>query len=122
VTPQGPGGEARTSVRGPTRSTTAPTAGQAAERGTARSGKGSAKDSAGGAPAAKGSGKAKSGAKSKPGGKKSIALDDDFLVEGKLEKPDAFYILRRSSLDYDWARLDARFSPLVLESVQDPLF
>lgn len=49
-------------------------------------------------------------------------IQDEFLVEGKLEKPSAYYILRRSSLDYDWARLDAKFSPLVLESVQDPLF
>ena len=49
-------------------------------------------------------------------------IEDEFLVEGKLEKPSAYYILRRSSLDYDWARLDAKFSPLVLESVQDPLF
>lgn len=56
-----------------------------------------------------------------PSGRKSLSLDE-FLVEGKLEKPSAFYVLRRSSLDYDWARLDARFSPLVLESVQDPLF
>lgn len=56
------------------------------------------------------------------GGKKVISLDDEFLVEGKLEKPSAFYVLRRSSTDYDWARLDAVFTPLVLESVQDPLF
>lgn len=49
-------------------------------------------------------------------------IEDEFLIEGKLEKPSAYYILRRSSLDYDWARLDAKFSPLVLESVQDPLF
>ncbi|MCA9705867.1 MAG: hypothetical protein KDK70_08480 [Myxococcales bacterium] len=55
-----------------------------------------------------------------PGGR--TVIEDDFLVEGKLEKPSAYYILRRSSLDYDWARLDAKFSPLVLESVQDPLF
>ncbi len=51
-----------------------------------------------------------------------ISLDEDFLVEGKLEKPNAFYILRRSQSGYDWARLDAKFLPLVLESVQDPLF
>ncbi len=57
-----------------------------------------------------------------PSGNKSISLDDDFLVEGKLEKPSAFYVLRRSATDYDWARLDAVFTPLVLESVQDPLF
>lgn len=55
-----------------------------------------------------------------PGGR--TVIEDEFLVEGKLEKPSAYYILRRSSLDYDWARLDAKFSPLVLESVQDPLF
>lgn len=56
-----------------------------------------------------------------PAGKRTV-ITDDFLVEGKLEKPSAYYVLRRSSLDYDWARLDAKFSPLVLESVQDPLF
>lgn len=55
-------------------------------------------------------------------GSKKFTLDDTFTVEGTLEKPSAFYILRRSALDYDWARLDARLSPLVLESVQDPLF
>jgi hypothetical protein len=32
----------------------------------------------------------------KPGGNKQISLDDDFLVEGRLEKPSAFYVLRRS--------------------------
>jgi hypothetical protein len=31
-------------------------------------------------------------------------------------------VFKRSALDYDWARLDAQFTPLVLESVQDPLF
>lgn len=55
-------------------------------------------------------------------GKKVISVDEEFLVEGRLEKPSAFYVLRRSSSDYDWARLDAVFTPLVLESVQDPLF
>lgn len=65
---------------------------------------------------------APSGGKTGPGGKKVISLDDEFLVEGKLEKPSAFYVLRRSSTDYDWARLDATMTPLVLESVWDPLF
>jgi len=55
-------------------------------------------------------------------GKKVISLDDDFLVEGKLDKPSAFFILRRSATDYDWARLNVELAPLVLESVQDPLF
>jgi uncharacterized iron-regulated membrane protein len=57
------------------------------------------------------------------GGKKVISLDEEvFYVEGKLDKPSAFYVLRRSSTDYDWARLDATMTPLVLESVWDPLF
>jgi hypothetical protein len=65
-------------------------------------------------------GKKKQDADSAAGRK--ISLDEDFLVEGKLEKPNAYYILRRSQAGYDWARLDAKFLPLVLESVQDPLF
>ncbi|MEZ4382101.1 MAG: hypothetical protein R3A79_12190 [Nannocystaceae bacterium] len=65
--------------------------------------------------------RAKSSAGGK-GGKKVISLDDDFLVEGQLDKPSAFYILKRSAADYDWARLGVELAPLVLESVQDPLF
>ena len=60
--------------------------------------------------------------KPRASGKKRISLDDEFLVEGKLEKPSAFFVFKRSAVDYDWARLDALFAPLVLESVQDPLF
>ena len=55
-------------------------------------------------------------------GRKKISLDDAFEVVGKLEKPSAFFVFKRTALDYDWARLDAQFAPLVLESVQDPLF
>ena len=66
------------------------------------------------------SSKQKSGAKAE--GSRKTVLEEDFLVEGKLEKPNAYYILRRSQAGYDWARLDAKFLPLVLESVQDPLF
>jgi hypothetical protein len=81
-------------------------------------------------PAAKGKTAAKTDGKpdSKTGkttvkaGNKVIAVDEEFFVEGRLEKPSAFYVLRRSATDYDWARLDAVFTPLVLESVQDPLF
>lgn len=57
-----------------------------------------------------------------PGSKKIISLDDEFLVEGQLEKPSAFYVLQRSGTDHDWARLGATMTPLVLECVWDPLF
>jgi hypothetical protein len=78
--------------------------------------------SGGSAPPAASTPETKPATPPKPGGKKVISLDDEFLVEGRLEKPSAFYVLRRSKTDYDWARLDAVFTPLVLESVQDPLF
>jgi hypothetical protein len=55
----------------------------------------------------------------KSGGK--VVIDNPFDVTAR-EKPSAFFLFQRSTMDYDWARLDARFSPLVLESVQDPLF
>jgi hypothetical protein len=67
-------------------------------------------------------GSAASSDKPRASGKKRISLDDEFLVEGKLEKPSAFFVFKRSAVEYDWARLDALFAPLVLESVQDPLF
>jgi hypothetical protein len=70
-----------------------------------------------GASSSSGTGSSRSSA-----GTKRISLDDEFLVEGKLEKPSAFFVFKRSALDHDWARLDAKFAPLVLESVQDPLF
>jgi hypothetical protein len=55
-------------------------------------------------------------------GKKKVNISDDFLIEGAREKPSAYFLFKRASTEYDWARLDARFTPLVLESVQDPLF
>ena len=55
----------------------------------------------------------------KSGGK--VVIDNPFDVTAR-EKPSAFFLFQRSTMDYDWARLDAQFSPLVLESVQDPLF
>jgi hypothetical protein len=41
---------------------------------------------------------------------------------GRRAARSAFFVFKRSAIDYDWARLDAQFAPLVLESVQDPLF
>jgi hypothetical protein len=128
--PQKPGAK-KASTPAPASDTNAPASGTSAqvERAPARETSDAAAAEAASKPAAKsatkkgGKGKQpaapKSGRKGK-GGKNVI--DEEFLIEGKLEKPNAYYILRRSQVDFDWARLDARFSPLVLESVQDPLF
>ncbi|MBZ5708779.1 hypothetical protein [Nannocystis pusilla] len=99
----------------PPSATAAPPAPASGTGAQATAGKSAAK-----APAKSSSGSG--GSSTTSGGKKVISLDDEFLVEGQLEKPSAFYVLRRSSTDYDWARLDATMTPLVLESVWDPLF
>lgn len=91
--------------------TAAPATGAKASKAAKATGKPTAKDA-----------KDPKGSKPTKGGRKAIDIGDDFLIEGKLEKPNAFFILRRSQADFDWARLGATFSPLVLESVQDPLF
>lgn len=71
----------------------------------------------------KSSARSRRGSPGRSAGKKVIELEEDeFEVFGKLEKPSAFYVLQRSSTDHDWSRIDAKFTPLVLESVQDPLF
>lgn len=132
VSPQKPGQPKATSPvsddaprESATTSKTEPAA-RSSETSTKGSGKpASTKASTGSAKAsakAKGSAKGGKGSGQRPGqGSKSV-IDEEFLIEGKLEKPNAYYILRRSSVDFDWARLGATFSPLVLESVQDPLF
>ena len=51
-----------------------------------------------------------------------ITLEEAFEVQGRLEKPSTYYVLRRTAVGRDWARLQAEFVPLVLESIDDPVF
>lgn len=122
TTPQRPKASASTTTPAPTPRSTPPAADTSTKADTKSAAKPDSK------PDNKSSAKSstKASAKTKPGatrGKSSkTRIEEEFLIEGKLEKPSAYYILRRSEVDFDWARLGATFSPLVLESVQDPLF
>ena len=49
-----------------------------------------------------------------------IELEDE-VIEGRIEKPEAFYILQPTNLNYEAAELEESFIPELLETVeQDP--
>jgi len=54
------------------------------------------------------------------GGKKVIKLDT-LTVEGRIQKPEAFYVLPRSNLNFDELQKSESFVPQIEKSVQkDP--
>lgn len=66
------------------------------------------------------SGSATSGASTSKQPRKVIRLDA-ITVEGRIQKPQAFYILRRSNLSFDELSRTDTFVPKVVKSVeQDP--
>jgi hypothetical protein len=51
------------------------------------------------------------------GGKKVYKIEGEIVIEGKIQKPEAFYVLQKSSINYDWHELKQEFVPKILESV-----
>lgn len=49
-------------------------------------------------------------------GQKIFRITEGIVVEGKIQKPNAFYVLQRSSMDYDWESLKKDFLPKILEA------
>ncbi|MSP61208.1 MAG: hypothetical protein EXR72_12855 [Myxococcales bacterium] len=49
-------------------------------------------------------------------GQKIFRITEGIVVEGRIQKPNAFYVLQRSSIDYDWETLKQDFLPRVLEA------
>jgi len=52
------------------------------------------------------------------GGKKVYRITTGFVIEGRIQKPNAFYVLQRSQINYDWAKLTKDFTGRILESVR----
>jgi len=44
------------------------------------------------------------------------------VIEGRIQKPEAFYILQRSNLNYESLELKRSFIPNILESVKKEPF
>lgn len=51
------------------------------------------------------------------GGKKIYRITEDIRIEGKIQKPEAFFFYQKSSINYDWQELKQDFLPRILESV-----
>lgn len=51
------------------------------------------------------------------GGKKVYRITEEIRIEGKIQKPEAFYVLQKSSINYDWSELKQDFLPKIVDSV-----
>ena len=51
------------------------------------------------------------------GGKKVYRITEEIRIEGKIQKPEAFFFYQKSSINYDWQELKRDFIPKILDSV-----
>jgi hypothetical protein len=49
-------------------------------------------------------------------GQKIFRITEGIVVEGKIQKPNAFYVLQRSGIDYDWESLKQDFLPKIMQA------
>jgi hypothetical protein len=55
-------------------------------------------------------------------GQKIFRITEGIVVEGRVQKPNAFYVLQRSSIDYVWESLKQDFLPRIGEATQHQPF
>ena len=51
-------------------------------------------------------------------GGRTVIKIEGIVVKGTVQKPEAFYILHRSTINYDWDTLKQEFVPKILDSVK----
>lgn len=51
------------------------------------------------------------------GGRKVFRITTSWVIEGRIQKPNAFYVLQRSQINYDWAKMKQNFLPKITGSV-----
>ena len=56
------------------------------------------------------------------GGKKVYRITEEIRIEGKIQKPEAFFFYQKSSINYDWQELKQDFIPRILDSVNQSPF
>ena len=56
------------------------------------------------------------------GGKKIYRITEDIRIEGKIQKPEAFFFYQKSSINYDWQELKQDFLPRIFDSVNGAPF
>jgi hypothetical protein len=55
-------------------------------------------------------------------GKKIYRIETAMTIEGKIQKPEAFFFYQKSSINYDWQELKQDFIPKILDSVSHAPF
>lgn len=61
-------------------------------------------------------------AQAQAAGKRKVLRLDEFKVEGKIQKPQAFYILPRSNLNYEGLDRNETFLPRIMKSTESDPF
>jgi len=61
-------------------------------------------------------------AQGRPRGAPRVIQLDEIRIEGRVQKPNAFYILNRSSIGYEVLDLRTSFTREILRTVQDEPF
>lgn len=51
------------------------------------------------------------------GGRKIYKITTEIRIEGKIQKPEAFYVLQKSGINYEWTELKQEFLPRIVDSV-----
>jgi hypothetical protein len=51
------------------------------------------------------------------GGKKVYRITEEIRIEGKIQKPEAFFFYQKSSINYDWQELKQDVIPRIIDSV-----
>jgi hypothetical protein len=74
------------------------------------------------APPAEGGEKTKVRVERGTGGRKIYKIEGEIVIEGKIQKPEAFYVLQKSGINYDWHELKQDFIPKILDSVKKAPF
>ncbi len=64
---------------------------------------------------------ATAGAKKKAKGVRSVVIDEVTRVEGKIQKPEVWYLLPRSNLNFEGLELNKKLAPKIeQETKRDP--
>lgn len=58
----------------------------------------------------------------KSGRKKVYRIKTEIVIEGRIQKPNAFYVLQRSNINYEWVDLKQEFVPRLLQTVREKPF